>query len=560
MKTYLYLLLFIFLFAEALSQDLSTIGEQKPFAVSGAIDLRTIGYSASGIDPRRSPFSYIISGSPVFSFYGLTVPVSFTFSEQDRSFSQPFNQFGLSPTWKWITLHGGYRNVSFSPYTLAGHTMLGGGFELKPGKFRAGFMTGRLNRSTTIDTLSGYVRPESFNRYGTAVRLGYENKGNHVSLSFLSAKDTEKGFKGNLDSATVNPESNTVLGADFKLTLVKGLFLYGDGAISVYTKNTRSDLEIEFDSTQKGLQSLARLIHVNGTSEYYLAYSGGMGYTHKYFTLKAGYKLVEPNFRSMGAYFFQNDLQNITINPSFIALKGKLRFNGSVGIQEDNRKGLKMASTKRVISLASLSWDMTDKLGIDASYTNFTANSEPTVAVVENRYLLAQTNQNLSVTPRLILPGTDMTHMVILSYNASSLKDLNEDTAHESDIFSSVAFLNYNLTLNQTGLNISTGLNYVNNKLSLGNTSNYGASLGAGTAFLKNKLSVNTHNSWTQSEMAQNAKGTILNLSLSTSYMPLKGHRVGLRVSYLSNAVNHENAETNKYNELTGELGYTLSF
>ncbi len=560
MKTYLYPLFLIFLFTGVYSQDLATVGEQKPFAVSGSLDLRTIGYSARGIDPRRSPFSYIISGSPVFSFYGFSVPVSFTFSEQDRSFSQPFNQFGLSPNWKWITLHGGYRNVSFSPYTLAGHTLFGGGFELKPGNFRAGFMTGRLNRSTAIDTLSGYVRPESFNRYGTAARLGYENNGNHVSLSFIAAKDTEKGFKGNPDSSAVNPESNVVLGADFKYTLLKGLFLYGDGAISIYTKNIRSDLEINIDSTQKRLQAISKLIRINGTSEYYLAYSGGVGYTNKYFTLKAGYKLVEPNFRSMGAYFFQNDLRNITVSPSFNALQGKLRFTGSIGLQEDNRKGLKAASTKRVISMANLSWDMSDKLGIDANYTNFTANSEPTVAMVENRYLLAQTNQNLSVTPRLILPGTDMTHVVILSYNASSLKDLNEDTAGESDIFSSVAFLNYNLTLNQSGLNLSTGLNYVNNKLSVGNTSNYGASLGVGTGFLKNKLSVNTHNSWTQSEMAENTVGTILNLSLSTSYMPLKGHRVGLRVSYLRNAVERENAEGSQYNELTGEVGYTFSF
>jgi len=560
MKIRIYLLLPVFLSLQARSQDLSAIGDQKPFAVSGSLDIRTIGYSAHGIDPRRSPFSYIISGSPVFSFYGLTVPVSFSFSEQDRSFSQPFNQYGLSPTWKWITLHGGYRNVSFSPYTLAGHTLLGGGFELRPGKFRAGFMTGRLNRSTAIDTLSGYVRPESFNRYGTAGRLGYESKGSFVNLSFIAAKDTEKGFKGNLDSANVSPESNLVLGADFKYTVVKSLYIYGDGAVSIYTKNIRSDLEIDIDSTQKTLLKLSRYLQINGTSEYSLAYSGGLGYTHKYFALKAGYKLVEPNFRSMGAYFFQNDLQNITISPSFNALKGRLRFSGSIGIQEDNRKGLKLASTKRVISMANVSWDLSDQLGIDANFTNFTANSEPTVAMVENRYLLAQTNRNLSVTPRLILPGTDMTHVVILSYNASSLKDLNEDTVNENDIFSSVAFLNYSLTLNQAGLNLNTGLNYVNNKLSIGNTGSYGASLGAGMGFLKNKLSVNTHNSWTRSDMAENARGTILNFSLSTSYMPLKGHRVALRVSYMSNAVSREDQDTNKYNELTGELGYTFSF
>ena len=134
----------------AYSQDLSTIKNEKPFAISGRIDARTIMYSSSGIDGRRSPFTYILSGAPTLSFYGITVPITFTISEQERNFSQPFNQIGLSPTYKWLTLHGGYRNVRFSPYTLAGHTVLGGGAELRPGKWEIGFMTGRLNRSTSI--------------------------------------------------------------------------------------------------------------------------------------------------------------------------------------------------------------------------------------------------------------------------------------------------------------------------------------------------------------------------------------------------------------------------
>ena len=90
----------------AYSQDLSTIKNEKPFAISGRIDARTIMYSSSGIDGRRSPFTYILSGAPTLSFYGITVPITFTISEQERNFSQPFNQIGLSPTYKWLTLHG----------------------------------------------------------------------------------------------------------------------------------------------------------------------------------------------------------------------------------------------------------------------------------------------------------------------------------------------------------------------------------------------------------------------------------------------------------------------
>lgn len=541
------------------AQNLDSIATKKPLAFSGSLDIRTIGYSAKGIDPRRSPFSYIISGSPTLSVYGIDIPVSFTFSEQDRSFSQPFNQVGLSPTYKWATLHAGYRNVNFSPYTLAGHTILGGGFEVNPGKFRAGFMTGRLNRATSIDTTTGYVRPEIFSRYGTAVKLGYGTETKHVNISFITAKDSERGFKGNLDSSISKLASNIVLGTDFKYEIVKGLSVFGDAAVSIYTKDINSDMKVDLDSTRKGVELLQKLIKLNATSEYYLAYSAGLNYTSNLFSLKAGYKLVEPNFRSMGAYFFQNDLQNITLSPSVRLLNGKMRFNGSIGIQEDNRDRKKEASTKRVISMANLSWDISQIFGFDANFTNFTANSEPTVAVVDNKYLLAQTNQNLSITPRIVLANSSTTQVIILSFNSSSLKDLNEETAGQSDILTSVVFLNYNLTLNQLGLNLSAGVNYVKNKIEIGSTSNQGLSLSASKAFLKNKLQVSTNGAFTQSNI-ENGKGSIINLGGNIGYAPLERHRISLRVFSISNSSERENTEKTKYSELTGELGYTYSF
>src|SRR5690606_23879624 len=136
-------------------QDLSNLKDQAPFRLSGSLDIRAIGYSANGIKPRRSPFTYVLSGSHVLQIYGLQIPVSFSYSEQERRFQQPFNQFGLSPTYKWIKLQGRFRNVSFSPYTLAGSNMLAGAVERTPGKFAMGFRMRRLSRAITEDTPPG---------------------------------------------------------------------------------------------------------------------------------------------------------------------------------------------------------------------------------------------------------------------------------------------------------------------------------------------------------------------------------------------------------------------
>lgn len=561
MKPIVYLLFIVLpiLTIEVTGQDLTNIAKQKPFTINGAVDLRAIGYQFKGIPARRSPLSWIISGSPTISVYGIRIPVSFTFSEQERSFSQPFNQFGLSPTYKWITVHGGYRNLSFSPYTLAGHTMLGGGVELNPGKFRFGLMTGKLNRATTVDSTTGTQRPYQFSRYGTAVKVGYGTERSFIDLSFLNAKDHEKHAEIHSDNLQVKPASNSVLGTSFKISFLKHFQVFGDGGISLYTRDSQSDLEVEIDSSKKLLKQLADILKVNTTTEYYTAYNAGVGYTSKHFSIRIIYKYVDPNFQSMGAYYFQDDLRNLTINPSFQALKGKLRFTGSLGIQEDNVKKQKIATTKRWIGLANVSWEINDRLGLDGNYANYTSNAEPTVTIVNNRYLLAQTNSTVSLTPRLILPGKDITQVVIMSYNLSSLKGLNKDTLQAANILSQVVFLNHNLSLNRLGLNISSGLNYTSNEMAMGSIKNYSANLGFSKAFFKNKLALSSSNSYILSRPMQ-GDGRIWNLGGNISYTPLKGHRLALRVNAMENHLTYSDREPVHYSELTGELGYTFNF
>ena len=165
------------------AQDLGSLGSQKPFTLRGSAQVRGIFYNASGIQNRRTPFSYLFAGNLVASFYGVSMPVNFSISEEDRSVSQPFNQFGISPHYKWITVHLGYQNVNFSPYTLAGYTMLGAGVELTPGKFRLGFMYWRLNRATTIDTTTQSLAPISFSRKAFAVKIGYGTEKSFIDFS-----------------------------------------------------------------------------------------------------------------------------------------------------------------------------------------------------------------------------------------------------------------------------------------------------------------------------------------------------------------------------------------
>src|SRR5690606_19189222 len=98
--------------------DLANLKGSKPIDFSGSLSLRLNSYSTSRDNSVRDPFFWTISGSPTLSIYGVTLPFYFSFCQKNQDVRQPFNQFGLSPSYKWLRVHLGYRNISFSDFTL----------------------------------------------------------------------------------------------------------------------------------------------------------------------------------------------------------------------------------------------------------------------------------------------------------------------------------------------------------------------------------------------------------------------------------------------------------
>ncbi|RYY59426.1 MAG: hypothetical protein EOO05_13270 [Chitinophagaceae bacterium] len=556
----LVLLLALAMFSgQTFSQDIENIPLAKPVTVSGNIDLRGIAYSADGIPARRKPFSYILSGYTNINLYGsLDIPISFTLSEQDRSFSQPFNQFGLSPRYKWLTIHGGYRNLSFSPYTLDGHTMLGAGIEINPKKFHFGIMYGRLNRATEIDSTIGTVQPFSFSRKGIATKIGYGDERSFITLSTLHAKDDSSSTivdPGNQD--LVRAAANSVASLAGRLQLAKGLYLDGDAGASLWTNDIGSAYAIP--DSNRIIDKLSSLMPVNGTSEFSVAYRAAAGYMGKFFGLKFEFKHIDPQFRSMGVYYFNNDVESYTVSPSFILLKNRLRINGSIGRQKDNVKSQKEATTTRTIGLANVSWDITQRLGIDANYTNFSSNSKPSVVLVQNKYLLAQNNSNISVMPRLVISNTRFAHVVIASFNRSDLTDDNSTTQTTNNITSDILALNYTISLVQKALSITTAITHTSNTLSVGEFKNMSYTAGLNKSWFKNKLLTTVNGTYTTSKGPQ-GNSNIINANFNSSYQAGKHHRFSIRYSLLDNRPEIDNAGQIKFREHTGEAAYTYSF
>ncbi|MCG8475496.1 MAG: hypothetical protein MI784_08490, partial [Cytophagales bacterium] len=114
------------------AQQLDQIGKGKALKISGGLSVSQNAFWNKGRSSSRSPYSLLVNGNLNVDLWGFAVPLSFTYTNEKLDFQQPFNRLSLSPAYKWLTAHIGHSSMTFSPYTLGGHSFFGLGVEARP--------------------------------------------------------------------------------------------------------------------------------------------------------------------------------------------------------------------------------------------------------------------------------------------------------------------------------------------------------------------------------------------------------------------------------------------
>lgn len=529
----------------------------KPVRVTGSLSAYAGVYAASGIEARNQPSPLGLNGAVTVSLPGgISLPFSATLGNQGSAFRQPFNQFGISPTYQWITVHAGYRNVSFSPFTLAGHTFLGGGVELNPGKFRLGAVYGRFNKAIESDLADPNVLP-AFRRTGYALKLGYGTASNYVDVNVLKAADDSASIRPLSTGATaqtVKPAENVVVGVTSRLLIVKHVTVEFDLAASAYTRDVRSgEVDLEETALVKGFR---RLLTPRLSSQLNTAAQLALGYRGKIFGVKLQYKRIDADFQTMGAYYFQSDLESYTLAPSLNLLGGKLRLQGSFGLQQDNLSKTKAARTGRRIGSLTASYNP-GKFGIDLQFSNYGISQQAGLRPVIDTLKLAQNNLSLTLNTRYSVQNERVSHLFTLTGTRQQLSDLNSRTAAFTNNTNSFVNLGYFYQSLLSGLGANALLTYTQTALPQGQTLRfYGPTLGLTASTLERKLSAALNASYLLNQQAD-VNGKVLNGSLSLGYQLTPKQGLNLQGAYLNSDTGQ--AEQ-RFNEWRGTLGYTINF
>lgn len=568
MKFFGFLLLFgvSTLFAQQLDQ----VGKKGAFKISGGASLNQNLYLSNGVS-RVAPYSFIASGNITASYAGISFPVTFNYSNQNFSVSrQPFNIVGVSPTYKNLTLHAGFRNMSFSPYTLSGHNFLGGGIEWKGKKFNVAAMGGRLLKGVAFDSTNQGNLP-AYERWGAGAKVGLSNKvGDNLQVIVFGARDNINSIATPPARAGVTPQENMVLGLGFTKVLAKKLSLQAEATRSAWTRDLQTDLIV---SPESKVINAPFLIQQRQSTKYFGAYKANISYKFNFLTAGVGVERVDPEYRTLGAYYVANDLQNLTLNLSSNSLlKKKLTLSGNIGLQQDNLNRTKTSEMKRWVGAVNASYVPSKRLNLNFSYSNFT--SFTTVQPIDARFLqvagiqqfdslnFVQISHSLNGGLGYKISESDHTQRNI-NFSSSVQRSANTQNSTTQSTGNINASTGYQQAWKKSGLSLGVNFNGSQASFTTGKSVFLGLGINSSIPLYKKKLkttiTANANNNYENS----NWVSTILTVANGYSIRIGKHQSLNLSLRYMlrqKRAESQYSIYNKPFNELITSLGYSYSF
>lgn len=548
------------------AQDVEQVINAKKIGVSGSISANNVNYSAIGVKRNRDAHTFYVTGNLNLSlFEQWSIPLSFTYSNQDVELSHgvSFNQIGITPTYKWVKLHAGYSSMSFSPYSLSGHSFLGAGIELTPPiKLSASMMIGRLRKAdepVSQDKEAFF----SYQRMGYGLKLNYKDKGDDISIIAFGAKDDQNSIKLIPENTEITPMENLVLGVNIRKNLFTKIFVGVELTNSMLTRDKRLESRGEKNS---GIFNLTNgIMRSNSSSSVYAALKTDVSYQTQDFSVSMLYERVDPEYQTLGAYYFTNDMENISITAAKQFFKGHLNVSANAGLQRNDLKNEKKSRMNNVVGAVNIGLQAGVKTNLNLSYSNYSSFTnirsdfeeinEVNQQQVYDTLDFTQVSQNMSLTLSQVLGDIKNTNArqnlnVNLNVQMASEKQEGQNKKPGNKFYSTG--ITHSISWKTSGISLSSSVNGNYNDMEVGDVLTLGPTLSLSKRFQK-KLRSSVSGSWNRSYRDGDFVNRIYVIRCNNSYA-VKKHSFNLSMNYMNRH------EEKKYAEFTLSMGYNYSF
>lgn len=541
-----------------------------PFALQGNFGVNLRSYSAFDVNNRQTPFTTTIFANTTVQSYRITIPFSFIINNLDQV-SHPFTKdyfsnyftnqrdrltrIGISPYYKWARVHLGHRYMNFSDYTLANHNFLGAGVELNPGRLRFSAMAGRLSKAEPQNLALNRPNLPVYERQGWGFKIGYGRGIDYIDAIVFKAKDDPASIALQRDSnSVVLPGENLILGIKGQKQLFKGLNLEFEGARSAITRNVEDDRAAEkpFFLYNTGI------FRQRTSTTFSNAVSAGLRYQIKTYRVGFGYQRIDPRYRSFGAYFFNEDFENLTLHFSG-AFKRSLSVYAQGGLQRNNLDNSKPAAFRRLIGNLNLQYNrQTWNFGLN--YSNFSSKVDyvldPGADSLDVVLVSSEATANISKT---IAKKGGMSQVYMLTGGVQTVNP-NIKTPAGGEM-TAMYFGNFAWSLHSpTRWQYNISFDYNRNALGGIVQNRFGLGGRIGKGLLDNKLDASIGSQLYRTDAEEGVMGaTLLNHYLRLQWRINRRQNLQTQWSFVQNKRETE-AETRRFSELIGTVGYNMQF
>lgn len=537
-------------------------GKGKPLKLTGGFSANSV-VNAGNASSGRDPFTYYLNGNINLNLYGqVNLPFSFNLTNSGSSYKLPSspNRLSIHPSYKWITGHIGDVSMTFSPYTLNGHMFTGVGVELVPDGWEVAAMYGRLQKAVEYSDAQPAFLP-TYHRTGYGFKIGKISEKYQIALNLFSAKDKPSSLHLPPDSLGVTPMENLAGSISFLFKPVRFLELAGEYGLSMVTNDTRVT-----DEGRDGI--LGMWPGSNMSSTYYNAFRLRADYVGETSRFGIAYERIDPDYKTLGAYYFTNDIENITVNGYQSMWDNKLNVNLSLGYERDNISGTKANQNTRVVGSVNVTGTLSERVMANITYSNFQSfsnirsdfeliNQEITMDRLDTLdYIQISQSANLNLN---IITKKSEAEMHNLNLNLSYQDAANKQGGkyHPGSVTEMInAATSYSISFLKRGITFNGAVNVNNSKVYNGNTFTWGPTIGIASRLFKKKLNLSGSTSYNTSKLDGITQSDVVMVRVNSSYSPVQRHNLTLGYTFQwRSALNRP--ETNS-SLLT--LGYNYSF
>lgn len=551
----------------SIAQDIENIGSnvknklnnalEKPVQLSGGVNAQFTNYTAFGIEGNRAPYLWQVGLNLNVKLFDLIdLPFSATISSQQfdatlPAVPQPFNNFGVSPKYKAVTAHLGYRSINLSEFSLSGSQFLGAGLEVSPKNafIKGKALWGRFAEPVLFNPNGTIATTPTFARFGwgAGVTLG-KKATNQVGMHIFNAKDDARSLDTPIDSISTRPADNLVVGITTKQAISKAWNFEGEFDYSMLT----NDITVP-EQVIAGYSFINNLflLETNSTTVGRKAIAMSTNYKLKQSKIQLKYRRVDPGYRTLGTSYINNDYEDISLKTSVALFDKKLNLALSGGLQRNNLEKERVTKLTRVIAGLDANYVISDKWNAAVNFSNFNSTTRQVVVTTFDSLFFAQVTQSIGGTLNRTVANEQKNETFLFAVNTQNLVVNGKSTSQFYN-----ANLGWNIKWMASKTHFGANIMAVHSITETMTNSNVGPSLIYGKQLFKDKLQLKVIASYLPSLVDYKLNGQIINLTVSGNYALTKAHKLNYSIA----GINKQNTGKPQSTEITATITYNYTF